>query len=210
MSYEVFKDKIIELLTNNHFGLTWTVIQKKLQLPQIVPNNRWIRQLEGETGLSRRKDNNDTFWFLPDKGVAYTIGYEGKTSIGFIDKLKRFTIEQVIDVRENALSRKNGFAKTALRKTLSENGIVYKHLPELGSPNQIRKNLRNAGDYNEFFKEYTEYLNTDDAKKALTELKDLAYVRKTVLMCFEFDVKKCHRKIIKEYLIANGFGVVDL
>lgn len=208
--YEAFKAKIIGLLANNQLGLIWTVIQEKLQLPQAVPNNKWVRRLEAETGLCRRKDKGDTFWFLPNKGVVYTIGYEGKTIAQFIDKLKRFNVEQLVDVREIALSRKNGFAKTALRKMLAESGIVYKHLPELGSPTQIRHKLHEEGDYELFFKEYTESLERDESQKALTNLEELAHIRRTVIMCFEFDVEKCHRKIIKERLTADGFGVVDL
>ena len=50
-------------------------------------------------------------------------------------RLKKIGIEQLVDVREIPLSRKNGFAKNALKKALDNNGIIYKHLPELGSPN---------------------------------------------------------------------------
>lgn len=210
MSYETFKSKIIELLTKNQTGLTWTAIQEKLGLPQKVPNNRWVRQLENETGLIRRKDDGDTFWYLPNKGVVYTIGYEGKSIQEFIEKLKSNNIEQLIDVREIALSRKNGFAKTALRKNLTDSGIVYKHFPELGSPSTIRHKLHDEWNYDQFFKEYLSYLETEEPKKALANLEELAHMRRTVIMCFEFDIDKCHRKIIKEHLLANGFGVVDI
>jgi hypothetical protein len=88
MSYEVFKSKIINLLKENMSGLTWTKIQQILDLPQTVPNNKWVRRLETETGLRREKDGGDTFWFLPTKGLAYTIGYEGKNITQFIKKLK--------------------------------------------------------------------------------------------------------------------------
>lgn len=210
MTYEVFKSKIVELLTKNQTGLTWTAIQEKLTLSQKVPNNRWVRQLENETGLIRRKDDGDTFWYLPNKGVVYTIGYEGKSIKQFIEKLKSINIEQLIDVREIALSRKNGFAKTALRKNLSENGIVYKHFPELGSPSSIRHKLHDEGNYDQFFEEYKSYLQTEEPQKTLANLEELAHMRRTVIMCFEYDVNKCHRKIIKEGLISDGFGVVDL
>jgi uncharacterized protein YeaO (DUF488 family) len=210
MTYEDFKSKIIELLTTNQTGLTWTVIQEKLELPQKVPNNVWVRWLEYETGLMRRKDAGDTFWYLPNKGVTYTIGYEGKSIKEFIEKLTKNKIEQLIDVREIALSRKNGFAKNALRKNLTENGIVYKHLPELGSPSLIRRKLHDEGNYNQFFADYKAYIETEIPQKSLTNLEELAHMRRTVIMCFEFDVNKCHRKIIKEYLLTKEFGVVDL
>ena len=114
-------------------------------------------------------------------------------------------------MREIALrSRKNGFAKTALRKTLDDNGIVYKHLPELGSPSEIRHKLHEDGNYDQSFKEYTTYLDAEEPKKVLKNLSELAHMRKSVIMCFEYSVEKCHRRILKDRLIADGFGVVDL
>jgi antitoxin component of MazEF toxin-antitoxin module len=57
MSYRDFKDKISALLIAEPEGLSWTEIRQKLQLPQKVPNNLWVRTLEQETGLLRRLDN---------------------------------------------------------------------------------------------------------------------------------------------------------
>ncbi len=210
MTYDEFKTKVINLLTNNQTGLTWTLIKEKLQLPQAVPNNQWVMKLENECGMARRKDCSETFWYMPNKGTTYTIGYEGKSISQFIERLKKFEIKQLVDVREIALSRKNGFAKTSLRKALDDNAIVYKHFPELGSPSEIRHKLHENWDYNLFFKEYTAYIETEEPKKALNILSELAHMRKTVIMCFEYSVEKCHRRILKERLIADGFGVVDL
>lgn len=210
MSYEQFKKKIIDLLAQNQTGLTWTSIKERLELPQAVPNNQWVMKLENECGMARRKDGPETFWYLPNKGTVYTIGYEGKSISQFIERLKKMGIEQLIDVREIALSRKNGFAKTALRKVLDENGIVYKHFPELGSPSEIRHKLHEDGNYDQFFKDFTVYLETAEPQKALSNLSELAHMRRTVIMCFEYHVDKCHRRIIKDHLIADGFGVVDL
>lgn len=210
MSYEVFKQKITNLLKENTNGMTWGKIAQILDLPQTVPNNKWVRKLEAETGLRREKDDGDTFWFLPTRGLVYTIGYEGKNISQFIERLKLVGVEQLIDVREKALSRKNGFAKNALRKALNDNNMVYKHLPELGSPSDIRHKLHEDWDYVYFFNEYTKYLEYPEAKNAIVELENLAHIRKSVIMCFEYSVEKCHRRILKEMLLAKGFGVVDL
>jgi hypothetical protein len=210
ITYEVFKSKIINLLKENVSGLTWTRIQQILDLPQAVPNNKWVRRLENETGLRREKDGGDTFWFLPSKGLVYTIGYEGKNITQFVDKLKLMNVEQLIDVREIALSRKNGFAKTALRKALDNNGIIYKHLPELGSPSDIRHKLKEDWNYVTFFRDYTKSLERPESQTGLVELENLAHIRRSVIMCFEYSVEKCHRKILKEILMAKGFGVVDI
>jgi len=210
MTYEEFKIKVIQLLISNQTGLTWTSIKETLELPQTVPNNQWVIRLETETGMARKKDGSETFWYMPDKGTAFTIGYEGKSIIQFIERLKKLGIEQLLDVREIPLSRKNGFAKNALRKALADNGIVYKHLPELGSPSEIRHKLHKDGNYDQFFKDYTAYLDGEEPKQALKILSELAHMRKSVIMCFEYSVKKCHRRILKERLITDGFGVIDL
>ena len=51
---------------------------------------------------------------------------------------------------------------------------------------------------------------TEEPQKALVKLAELGAYGKTVIMCFEYSVEKCHRRIIKERLISDGFGVVDL
>lgn len=210
-TYDNFKTQIVELLKNNKTGLTWTEIQKKLNLRQAVPNNKWVAQMERETGLKRRKEGANTYWFFPDTGVVvYTIGYEGRSPEMLLDTLKKHGIQQLIDVRELALSRKNGFAKAALSKFLRSNGIIYKHFPSLGSPREIRHKLWKEGDYAQFFKEYADALNRDESQEYLKDLEGLAHVRRTVIMCFEKDVEVCHRKIIKERLISDGFKVADL
>lgn len=61
MSYEEFRDKIKQLLTY-HDGLTWTQIREELDLPQIVPNNKWVRKMESEIGLIRLKDPKGVLW----------------------------------------------------------------------------------------------------------------------------------------------------
>lgn len=61
MTYDEFKNKILKLLTNND-GLTWTEIRDKLGLPQIVPNNKWVREMEKDVGLLRVRDPKGIVW----------------------------------------------------------------------------------------------------------------------------------------------------
>ena len=82
-----------------------------------------------------------------------TLGYEGYTVEGFIDKLKENKIDVVVDVREIPLSHKKGFSKTPLSENMTINNIKYCHFKELGSPKIIRKKLNNDRDYTSFFYE---------------------------------------------------------
>ncbi|MGI0012688.1 MAG: hypothetical protein ACREBU_04480 [Nitrososphaera sp.] len=63
MSYGTFRDKIKNLLQYND-GMTWTEIRTKLNLDQIVPNNKWVRQMEQDIGLLRLKDARGLIWRL--------------------------------------------------------------------------------------------------------------------------------------------------
>jgi len=57
MTYEEFRDKIAELLKREPQGLNWTEIKKRLNLPQKVPNNLWVRMMENDIGLIRKLDS---------------------------------------------------------------------------------------------------------------------------------------------------------
>ena len=52
---------------------------------------------------------------MQNKGTVYTIGYEGKSITQFIRQLKKIGIEQLV-ITEIPLGKKNGFAKTHLKK----------------------------------------------------------------------------------------------
>jgi len=57
MTYEDFREKIARLLKSEKKGLSWTEIREKLNFPQKVPNNLWVRTMERDIGLIRQFDN---------------------------------------------------------------------------------------------------------------------------------------------------------
>jgi antitoxin component of MazEF toxin-antitoxin module len=65
MSYEDFKQIINEELAKESEGLTWTDIRlRRPELYQKVPNNLWVRTLEREIGLRKKKIGTKTIWKL--------------------------------------------------------------------------------------------------------------------------------------------------
>ena len=54
-SYGDFRDAIWKTLAGTP-PLTWTEIRTTARLPQLFPNNQWVRRLEADIGLERRKD----------------------------------------------------------------------------------------------------------------------------------------------------------
>lgn len=124
--------------------------------------------------------------------VIYSIGYEGYTIESFICRLLELGIEQIIDVRKNPLSRKPGFSKNQLRMALEQNQIEYVHIPALGIPSDLRKNLKTAKDYKELFDFYEAEIlpyQEDAIQRAIELIKE----RRSALMCFEAEPLECHR-----------------
>ena len=75
-----------------------------------------------------------------------TIGYEGASVADFLDALRGANSDLLVDVRAVAMSRRPGFAKTALAANLRDAGIDYLHLRQLGTPADGRAAAR-GGDH---------------------------------------------------------------
>ncbi len=126
--------------------------------------------------------------------LLMTIGYEGLRIEDFLHKLKRNNVVFLVDVRQNPNSRKQGFSKSQLETFLADNEINYVHFQKLGTPPELRQHIKEGQNYEEFFKDYRNYLIHQ--KESLSQLKEL--IEKTIccLMCFEKDYQECHRQVI--------------
>jgi len=211
--YSEFRNSIKNILERYPDGLTWSQIRDKLNYHQIAPNNKWVRKLEKDILLKRIKRGSTMIWRL-EYDTIYTIGYEGMEIEQFVKKLKDSNVQQLIDVREIALSRKNGFSKGILKDVLRNNGIRYTHIAKLGSPKEIRHELKNSlmtkEDYNKFFEEYKKHTNDVEVQDSITEVEGLSKMKKTIMLCFEKDHSNCHRSIIADELKKRGWKISHL
>ena len=135
-----------------------------------------------------------------------SVGYERyKQNDEFARRLRHAEVERLIDVRELPISRRKGYAKTALREAMEGIGIEYLHMRALGNPKPFR-DLYKAGHVAEGRDKYTRYL-LGQQRGALQELVALLRDNKrTALMCVEHDPTICHRTVIVEAL-RNEFGL---
>lgn len=123
----------------------------------------------------------------------FTIGYEGSSFEGYLNRLIKNDVKTLVDVRRNPLSRKYGFSKRTLSETLKKLGITYVHIPELGISSEKRKNLNSQVDYDRLFDLY-EKNELSQNEKALKQLFDIFLDRKRVaITCFEATSCMCHR-----------------
>lgn len=152
---------------------------------------------------------------VPDAAAAphplYTIGYQSATVRSFLAELAEAGVALLVDVRAVAMSRRPGFAKSALSAGLAEAGIDYLHLRALGTPADGRAAAR-AGRHDEMRGIFLEQLATPAAQDALQLLGELATGSRAVcIMCFEALPEHCHRRIVADAVRANtGVRVVHL
>jgi uncharacterized protein (DUF488 family) len=134
-----------------------------------------------------------------------TIGYEGRTLESYLNELLRSGVTMLCDVRQNPISRKYGFSKSALSKGCEGVGIRYEHLPELGIASQQRQNLNTQADYDALFADYEkESLPLQGA--ALKKIRGWIQAGEQVaLTCYERLPQQCHRHCVAE-AIEREFG----
>lgn len=137
--------------------------------------------------------------------MVCTIGYEGRDLNELVRELAARGVQQAIDVRRRAISRKPGFSKSALRSRLEEAGISYVHMPELGTPDDVRRALKKGGSLAAFMKEYGAYL--DSRREAFGLFRELVLRRPSAIVCFEKVHVRCHRSLLAERLSIEGLQV---
>lgn len=138
------------------------------------------------------------------KRKLYTLGYSGFQLETFIAKLRQNEVECLIDVREIPISRKKGFAKTALSEALAESGIQYRHFKSLGSPKLLRHQVREDRDYNFFYKGVRKHLRKEAGVEAISEAIATAREMRSCIMCFCPDWEFCHRRCVVESILKSA------
>ncbi len=148
-------------------------------------------------------DANDRQQIVSQTPVAcdkalFTIGYEGDSIDGYLDRLIRNNVSLLCDVRRNPLSRKAGFSREQLATYCAKVKIEYVHLPELGIPSHRRQELTTQKDYDILFDVYRrEDLPT--MRPAILQLGQLMEkYQRVALTCFEKEHQCCHRHCVAE------------
>ena len=151
--------------------------------------------------------------YKPDAGLltVYTIGHSTREFDEFVSLLKENSIELLADVRSFPGSRKfPHFNGESLEVTLPEIGIEYIHLKQLGGRRRVNADSKNTAWRNDAFRGYADYMDTEDFRKGIDELVDLAEEKRTAIMCSEAVWWRCHRSMISDFLKAAGVTVLHI
>jgi len=140
-----------------------------------------------------------------------TVGHSNRTIDEFLSILKAHGIEKVVDVRTIPKSRHNPqFNKDDLKKSLKKARIGYRHLKKLGGLRHSRKDSINLGWRNASFRGFADYMSTPEFRDGLDSLKKIAAKKKTAIMCAEAVQWRCHRSLIADALVKQGWQVFHI
>src|SRR5262245_12097081 len=143
--------------------------------------------------------------------TLYTIGYQGHSIETFLDLVLAHAIGQIIDVRQQPFSRKPDFSKKRLAAHLADVEIGYTHLGALGTPKELRDEVRHSHDYDTFLATMEAIIAGQP--EALQTALELAQARPSALLCFEAQAAQCHRLVVAraiEHLNAGPCALVHL
>jgi len=147
-------------------------------------------------------------------GAFYTIGHSRHSIAAFVALLAPAGVDCVIDVRAFPRSRSNPqFNLAALPQALSQFGIGYEHVAELGGRRGRQTGVpprRNALWENRSFHNYADYAASDAFRAGLARLIERGARHGCAIMCAEALWWRCHRRIIADYLLARGADVLHI
>lgn len=166
--------------------------------------NRLVRALRSErqpiTRLSEAADLSvGTIHRLTRPSTIVSVGYEGRSAEELVEAIVDAGVAVLVDVRENAVSRKAGLSKRGLAERCEAHGIGYVHERTLGNPRHNRDGFREG--LTESRRLFEQHL-IDQGAEALGRVVELLRNRTIGLLCFEADPCSCHRSIVADRLKA--------
>lgn len=138
-----------------------------------------------------------------------TIGHSTHELDRFLALLTQHEIETLVDIRRFPGSRKHPhFNQDKLASALQKAGVEYHWLEALGGRRQEKLDESpNLGLQNQSFRNYADYMLTHDFQEGIKKLLELVRRKRTAIMCAEGLFWRCHRRLVSDFLFANGVTV---
>ncbi len=138
-----------------------------------------------------------------------TIGHSNHPLDRFLALLIQHDVEALVDIRRFPGSRKHPhFHRDNLAASLPKSGVEYCWLEALGGRrHKLRDESLNRGLENKSFRNYADYMLTDEFRDGVEKLLELARHKRIAIMCAEGLFWQCHRRLVSDFLVANGVTV---
>lgn len=146
-------------------------------------------------------------------GTIHSIGHSNHSEDAFFGLLERHAIRTVCDVRAIPGSRRHPhFGRDALEQSSTARGIAYHWMPGLGGRRHRRRGepSPHVAWQVDAFRAYADYMDTPEFDAALAELERAAAAAPTAYFCAEVLWWQCHRRLVSDRLLVEGWTVLHL
>ncbi|UAB82540.1 DUF488 domain-containing protein [Marixanthomonas sp. SCSIO 43207] len=141
----------------------------------------------------------------------WTIGHSKHSIDDFLNILKFYKIECLIDVRSSLASVKDlHFTKENLKKSLLDINIEYSYSKSFVGEQRANPISKDYLCSNNSVRDYAFYMETAQFKESLKALEKIAVQKRTIIMCTETVWWRCHRSMISDALKANDWTVIQI
>jgi uncharacterized protein (DUF488 family) len=144
--------------------------------------------------------------------TIYTLGHSTRDLAEFSAVLQAHEIQVLMDIRAFPMSRRlPHFNRERLELWLPEIGVEYRWMKALGGRRKkILNESPNIALRNESFRNYADYMLTQEFQSAAGEVARLAESRRVAIMCAERMYFQCHRMLVSDYFTAQGHRVLHV
>jgi uncharacterized protein (DUF488 family) len=136
--------------------------------------------------------------------IIYTVGHSTHPAPYFLELLKSYGVDCLVDVRSLAASRFNPqYNKKALAEFLSKHNVEYHHLPDEFGARQTDPQIMSHGKV-----DFEKVRDSKAFKSGLKKLQELSDEGKSLaLMCSESEPLSCHRFVMICPVIKKRYQV---
>ncbi|MFY9743853.1 MAG: DUF488 domain-containing protein [Candidatus Sulfotelmatobacter sp.] len=144
--------------------------------------------------------------------LLYTIGHSTRPLEDLFETLQAHEIKTLVDIRAFPMSRRlPQFNRDSLETSSLAAGIRYVWMKALGGyRKKIREDSPNIALRNASFRNYADYMLTEEFEAAIAELTAMATESRTAYMCAERVYFRCHRMLVSDWLVAHGHEVMHI
>ncbi len=141
----------------------------------------------------------------------WTIGHGARPIGDLLDILHDAGVVTLVDVRTVPGSHRHPqFSQAELRRSLTESGVAYMHLPGLGGRREPRPDSPHTALKVDAFRGYADHMASPEFQREIGQLMAVATATSTAYMCAETPWTKCHRRMLSDALTVAGWDVTHL
>ena len=144
--------------------------------------------------------------------TIYTVGHSTRTFEALAQVLQGHGIQVLVDIRAFPMSRRLPyFNREQLEQALPKEGIQYVWEKRLGGRRKRSREVSpNRALRNDSFRNYADYMLTEDFRAGISEVLARAEHEHVAIMCAERVYFRCHRMLVSDWLTAHGHEVLHI